>query len=158
MEVTIQGVLIGVIATIGMDIWAAVVKHMLRLPTADWAMVGRWFGHMPRGVFVHHPISESAPIPNELVIGWIGHYVTGIVYGLAYLCIVQVLLLTGPSLNSALVFGLITVVAPWFIMQPAMGAGVFATKTPRPGLMRLINLSMHAVFGVSLFVGWLLIQ
>ena len=158
MEVTIQGVLIGVIATIGMDIWAAVVKHMLRLPTADWAMVGRWFGHMPRGTFVHRPISDSAPIPNELVIGWIGHYVTGIVYGLAYLCIVQVLLLTGPSLNSALVFGLITVVAPWFIMQPAMGAGVFATKTPRPGLMRSINLSMHAVFGVSLYIGWLLIE
>ena len=76
MELTIQGVLIGVIGTIGMDIWAAIVKHVLRLPTADWAMVGRWFGHMPRGAFVHRPISASAPIPNELVIGWIGHYVT----------------------------------------------------------------------------------
>jgi hypothetical protein len=157
MELTFQGLIIGVIATIGMDIWAVVVKHVLRLPTADWAMVGRWFGHMPRGVFVHRPISDSAPIPNELVIGWIGHYVTGVVYGLAYLYIVQVLIPTGPSLNSALVFGLITVVAPWFLMQPAMGAGVFATKTPRPGLMRIINLSMHAVFGVSLYIGWLLI-
>jgi len=158
MELAIQGVLIGVIATIGMDIWAAIVKYVLRLPTADWAMVGRWFGYMPQGAFVHRPISESAPIPNELVIGWIGHYVTGVVYGLAYLYIVQVFLPTGPSLNSALVFGLITLVAPWFIMQPAMGAGVFATKTPRPGLMRIINLSMHAVFGVSLYIGWLLIQ
>lgn len=158
MELTIQGVLIGVIATIGMDIWAAVAKHVLRLPTADWAMVGRWFGHMPRGIFVHRPISESAPIPNELVIGWIGHYVTGIVYGLAYLYLVRFLQPTGPSLKSALVFGLITVVVPWFIMQPAMGAGVFATKTPRPGLIRLINLSMHAVFGVSLYIGWILIQ
>jgi hypothetical protein len=158
MELTIQGVLIGVIATIGMDIWAAIVKHVLRLPTADWAMVGRWFGHMPRGALVHRPISKSAPIPNELVIGWIGHYVTGIVYGLAYLYIVRILLLSEPSLNSALIFGLITLLAPWFIMQPAMGAGLFATKTPRPGLMRLINLSMHAIFGVSLYVGWLLIQ
>ena len=158
MELTIQGVLIGVIATVGMDIWAAIVKQVLRLPTADWAMVGRWFGHMSRGKFVHRPISESAPIPHELVIGWIGHYVTGIVYGLAYLYIVQILLPTGPSLNSALIFGLITLAAPWFIMQPAMGAGVFATKTPRPSLMRLINLSMHAIFGVSLYVGWLLIQ
>ena len=140
MEFTIQGVLIGVIATMAMDIWAAVVKHSLRLPTADWALVGRWFGHMPRGVFVHRPIADSAPIPNELVIGWVGHYVTGVVYGLAYLYIVQVLLRTGPSLYSALVFGLITLIAPWFVMQPAMGVGVFATKTPRPGLMRIINL------------------
>ena len=69
MGLAIQGVLIGVIATIGMDIWAAIVKFLFRLPTADWAMVGRWFGHMPRGVFVHHPISVSAPIPNELAVG-----------------------------------------------------------------------------------------
>ncbi len=48
MDLTIQGVLIGVIATIGMDIWAAIAKYVLRFPTADWAMVGRWFGHMPR--------------------------------------------------------------------------------------------------------------
>lgn len=49
MGLTIQGVLIGVIATVGMDIWATVVKHVFRLPTADWAMLGRWFGHMPQG-------------------------------------------------------------------------------------------------------------
>ncbi len=107
MGLVIQGVLIGTIATIGMDIWAAVVKYVFRLPTADWAMVGRWFGHMPRGTFAHHPISDTAPIPNELVIGWIAHYITGLVYGLAYLYIVQVLLTSGPSLISALVFGLV---------------------------------------------------
>ena len=134
MDLTIQGVLIGVIATIGMDIWAAIAKHVFRLPTADWAMVGRWFGHMPRAAFIHHPISAAAPIPNELIIGWIGHYVTGVVYGLAYLYIVQVLLSSSPSLVSALVFGLVTLVAPWLIMQPAMGAGVFATQTPRPSV------------------------
>lgn len=49
-------------------------------------------------------------------------------------------------------------VAPWFVMQPAMGIGVFATRAPRPGVIRLVNLSMHVVFGVSLYAGWLLIQ
>ncbi len=158
MGLAIQGVLIGVIATLGMDIWAAVVKYVFHLPTADWAMVGRWFGHMPRGVFIHRPIADSAAIPNELAIGWIAHYVTGLVYGLAYLYIVQVLFSSNPSLISAFAFGVVTVVAPWFIMQPGMGAGVFAARTSRPGLMRLINLSMHTVFGASLYVGWVLIQ
>ena len=157
MELAIQGVLIGVIATIGMDIWAAVVKYGFRLPTANWAMVGRWFGHMPRGVFVHHPISSSSPVPNELIIGWIGHYVTGVIYGLAYLYIVRVLLSSSPSLTSAVLFGLVTLVAPWLMMQPAMGAGIFATRTPSPNVMRLVNLSMHTVFGASLYAGWLLI-
>ena len=104
MEIIFQGVFIGVIATLGMDIWAAIVKHLLHLPTADWALVGRWFGHMPRGVLVHRPIADSAAIPSELAIGWVMHYLTGIVYGLAYLGVVQVLFSSGPTLASALVF------------------------------------------------------
>lgn len=158
MDILIQGILIGTIATIGLDIWAAIVKHVLRLPTADWALVGRWFGHMPRGVFVHSPIAESPAIRNELAIGWIAHYCTGVVYGVAYLGIVRVLLSSSPSLVSALIFGLVTLVAPWLIMQPGMGAGLFAAKTPRPGVVRLVNLSMHVVFGASLYAAWLLVN
>ena len=157
MEVVYQGVFIGIVATLGMDIWAAIVKHLLHLPTANWALVGRWFGHMPRGVFVHHPIADSSVIPNELAIGWVTHYLTGIVYGIAYLSVVQVLFSSGPTLTSALVFGLVTLAAPWLIMQPGMGAGIFASRTPRPNMMRLINLSMHVVFGASLYIAWLLI-
>ena len=157
MEIVFQGVLIGTIATFGMDIWAAVVKHVLRLPTGDLALVGRWFGHMPRGVFVHRAIADSAAIPNELAIGWVAHYMIGIVYGLAYLSIVQVLFSSGPTLTSALAFGLVTLAAPWLVMQPSMGGGICASRTPRPGMMRLISLSMHVVFGVSLYIVWLLI-
>jgi hypothetical protein len=158
MELTVDGISIGVIATIGMDLWAAVAKHIFRLPTADWAMVGRWFGHIPRGIFMHRKISAAAPIPGELAIGWAGHYLTGVLYGLAYLFVVQVGLDRAPTLLSALIFGLVTLLAPWFVMQPAMGAGIFARRTPRPGMIRLVNLSMHSVFGVSLYIGWLLIQ
>lgn len=154
MGLMIQGIFIGIVATIGMDIWAAIVKYIFRLPTTDWAMIGRWFGHMPRGVFFHNPISDSLPIRHELTIGWIAHYVTGITYGCMYLFIVVVVLSSAPSLGSAIVFGLATLAAPWLIMQPGLGMGVFATKVPQPGLIRLINFSMHLAFGVSLFLGW----
>ena len=157
MGIVIQGVLIGAISTFVIDIWAAFIKHILRLPTANWALVGRWFGYLPRGKFIHHSISDSAPIPNELTLGWIAHYLTGICYGIAYLGIVQGVLSRSPSLVSALSFGLLTLVAPWLILQPGMGAGVFASRTPRPGVVRLVNVSMHAVFGISLYGAWLLI-
>lgn len=121
-------------------------------------MVGRWFGHMSRGIFVHRAISGASPIRNELAIGWIGHYMIGLSYGLAYLYIVQAILSAEPSFVSALSFGLATLFAPWLMMQPAMGAGVFASRTPRPAVTRLINLSMHAVFGASLYLGYFLIQ
>lgn len=158
MQIAIQGLLIGTIATIGMDAWTVVVKYVLRLPTTDWALVGRWFGHMPRGVFIHHPVAAADPVKNELAIGWIAHYLTGLLYGLIYLYGVRVLFSDDPSLTSALVFGLLTLVFPWFVMQPGMGVGVLATKSPRPAVIRLVNVSMHAVFGVSLYIGWLLVD
>lgn len=158
MSILSQGIGIGIIATIVMDLWALIAKHLFRLPTADWALVGRWFGHLPRGVFVHRSIAHSAPIRNELAIGWIAHYITGIAYGLLYLFIVQGLLSRDPTFASALTFGLVTLVAPWLIMQPGMGAGVFAIRAPNPNVIRFVNLSMHVVFGAGLYVAWYLIR
>ena len=157
MEIVVQGLLIGACATFVIDVWALFVKQVLRLPTANWALVGRWFGYLPRGKFVHRPIADSAAIANELALGWIAHYATGIVYGIAYLGIIQGLLNRSPSLVSALSFGLLTLAAPWLILQPGMGAGIFASRTPRPGITRLVNMSMHTIFGVSLYGAWLLL-
>ena len=156
MDIVIQGLLVGIIATIGMDIWAAVAKHGLHLPTADWALVGRWFGHLPRGVFFHTAIVGSPKVSHELAIGWVAHYCTGMVYGAAYLSIVQLLISATPSLAFAPVFGLVTLIAPWLVLQPGMGARAFTSKMPHPGPIRLINLSMHGVFGTCLYIGWLL--
>jgi hypothetical protein len=50
-----------------------------------------------------------------------------------------------------MLIGLGTIVAPWFVMQPAMGAGVAASKTPNPSAARLRNLATHAVYGIGLF-------
>jgi len=158
MEVVTQGVLLGILATAFMDIWAAVAKYWLRLPTADWALVGRWFGHLPRGTFTHSSIANAPSIRNELVLGWVGHYVIGVIYGLAYAFLVLGIFSAVPSLGSALGFGLATLFAPWLILQPAMGAGFFARRTPRPAVVRLVNISMHSVFGGSLYLAWLLIR
>ena len=158
MTLLLTGVLTGILATIVLDTWAGIVKHVLHLPTANWALVGRWFGHMAKGQFVHQRVADSAPVSRELALGWIGHYLIGVVYGIAYLLIVEVCLSSEPSLVSAVAFGLATLVAPWCIMQPAMGAGFFASRTPRPAITRLVNLSMHLVFGLSLYATWALIR
>jgi len=36
-------------------------------------------------------------------------------------------------------------------MQPGMGAGLGARRSPRPGFARLQSLAMHAVFGLGLY-------
>jgi hypothetical protein len=45
-----------------------------------------------------------------------------------------------------------TVVAPWLVMQPAMGAGIAASRSASPAATRLRNLGTHAVYGVGLFL------
>jgi hypothetical protein len=40
-------------------------------------------------------------------------------------------------------------------MQPAMGAGIAASRTPRPGEARLHSFLTHAVFSIALYLaGW----
>ncbi len=59
--------------------------------------------------------------------------------------------LEAPTLLPALITGLLTATAPFLILQPAFGAGLFASRTPRPGMARLHTLIMHLVFGLGLY-------
>ena len=36
-------------------------------------------------------------------------------------------------------------------MQPGMGAGIAASRTPRPAAARLHSLVTHAIFGIGLY-------
>ena len=58
-----------------------------------------------------------------------------------------------PTILPALLVGPGTIVAPWFAMQPAMGAGVAGSRTPNPLATRLRNLGTHAVYGLGLYLG-----
>jgi hypothetical protein len=51
----------------------------------------------------------------------------------------------------AIVIGIGTVIAPWFVMQPGMGAGIAASRTPDPRAARLRNIATHVVYGVGLY-------
>jgi hypothetical protein len=60
--------------------------------------------------------------------------------------------LDNPSAFPAVAIGLASVVAPLFLMQPAMGAGFAASRTPAPWKNRLRSLSNHAMFGWGLYL------
>lgn len=61
-----------------------------------------------------------------------------------------------PRLDIALAFGAVTVLAPFLVLQPAMGAGLAARRTPRPGIARLKSLLAHLSFGAGLWVAAIL--
>lgn len=154
MEESIRTLVMGIFATIAIDVWATFANRVLKLPRTSWAMVGRWIGHLPTGKFAHDPISASPPIRNELLIGWVFHYAIGVVYAALYVAYVVAVLEGIPTLASAWIFGLITIVSPWFIMQPALGLGFMAARAPHPNRVRLQNFIIHSIFGGALYYVW----
>jgi hypothetical protein len=151
LEFMVRVTAIGVGATMVMDLWATFRKRFFGVPAASYALVGRWLGHIPRGRFAHDSIAKAAPVRGELIVGWAAHYAIGIAFAGLLLGIWGLDWARHPTLPPALAVGLLTLVAPFFVMQPAMGAGIAASKTPNPGAARLRSLVTHTVFGIGLY-------
>ncbi|MCP1624976.1 DUF2938 domain-containing protein [Pseudomonas nitroreducens] len=148
---------IGIGATLLMDGWTLLRQRLLGVPALDYALLGRWVGHMPRGRFRHAAIGKAATVPGERPLGWVAHYLTGIVFALALVALTGNGWLCAPSLLPALLFGLLTVALPFLLMQPAFGLGVAASKTANPARARLHSLITHGIFGAGLYLSALLL-
>ena len=152
----ITSVIAGAVATAMIDVWQIVSKALFGIPRTNWAMVGRWFAHLPRGVVFHDSIAQAEPVRGELAIGWIAHYGVGIAYAAIYLALPLIGVIDGPAFGSAMAFALVTIFAGWLLLQPGMGAGWFASRTPNPMASRAIGVTNHVFFGLGLYAGVML--
>jgi hypothetical protein len=143
--------LIGVGATMVMDIWAAVLRRF-GVPSLNFAFLGRWIGHLPRGSWFHESIARTAPIRGELLLGWCAHYSIGITFAALLLALFGLQWARSPTLPPALFVGIVTVLAPLFVLQPALGAGIASSKTPTPVFNSFKSLITHTIFGLGLFL------
>ncbi|MGE3332340.1 MAG: DUF2938 domain-containing protein [Rhodospirillaceae bacterium] len=150
-EYTLYAFAIGFGATMVMDLWGIFAARVLKFPPPNYALVGRWIGTMPQGRFVHSGIAQSPPIAGERIIGWAAHYFIGIVFAGLLLSVNGIAWAHNPTLLPALGIGLLTLVAPFFVMQPGMGAGIAASRTPNPTQARLRSVLTHFVFGAGLY-------
>jgi hypothetical protein len=156
MDYAVSALVIGAGATAVTDLWGLARKRLLGVPAPDYSLVGRWIGYMPRGRFRHDPIAASPPLRGERLLGWTAHYLTGIAFAAALLALWGLDWARRPTLGPALVVGIGTVLAPFLLMQPGMGAGVAASRTRDPAKARLQSLVTHTVFGFGLYAaGWL---
>jgi hypothetical protein len=127
-QIILRVVATGVGATIVLDLWSAYLNRFFHIPSTNWAMVGRWFGHLPRGRFVHSKIADVSPVRGELLLGWSAHYAIGVGFATILVAICGLDWLRQPTVVPALLVGVFTVVFPFFLMQPAMGLG---SRLPR---------------------------
>ncbi|MBJ9978095.1 DUF2938 domain-containing protein [Pseudomonas sp. S75] len=150
-DLLFAGVVIGVGGTAVMDAWGLMLRR-LGVATLDFALVGRWVGHLAKGRVMHQAIGQAEPVRHERVLGWGVHYGIGIVFAMVLVGIVGDDWLSAPSLWPALLVGVATVIAPLCVMQPAMGAGFFASKTAKPVANCIKSLVTHMVFGCGLYL------
>ncbi len=151
LEIIVRVVLIGVGATLLMDAWAALLRQF-GVPSLNFALLGRWLGHLPEGRFFHDSIAKAAPVRGELVLGWIAHYTIGISFAALLVSVFGLTWARSPSLLPALAIGIVTVAAPLLVLQPALGAGIASSKTAAPLFNAMKSVVTHVVYGVGLYL------
>jgi hypothetical protein len=157
----LSAILMGLGATLTFDLCGVFLKQAFKVTPSNICLVGRWLRYMPAGTFTHSDILSAPQKSAECTVGWIAHYLIGITFAIVFVALVGNNWLQHPTLIPAIVFGVVSVLAPFCIMQPSMGLGFAASQTLNPPQSRLRSLMNHTAFGVGLYlfglvVNWLL--
>ena len=136
LGLVLRGAVIGAGATVLIDLWAVLLARGLGQRRPNWALVGRWFWHLREGKVFHDDIARAEPYAHELALGWAGHYAVGILYGVIFALIAGPGWLAAPRPLAAWIFGVAMLAFGWLLLQPGMGLGWAAARTPEPGKVR----------------------
>ncbi|MBI3194178.1 MAG: DUF2938 family protein [Ignavibacteriae bacterium] len=120
----------GMAATLAMTL-LMIMAPMMGMPEMN---IGRMLG-------MFMGISES--------VGWIAHFMIGSVLAIIYVYVFSNKLPGGNAVRGIL-FGLIPWLAAQLMVNPMMGAGMFASNTPAPVAMVMGSLMGHIVYGAVL--------
>jgi hypothetical protein len=148
----LSAVAMGVGGSLLMDAWNLFLKRAFGIPSLNYCLLGRWFLHMPEGTFILSSIAAAPARRSECPVGWLAHYTIGVVLALGFLALAAGDWLARPTVLPALLYGIGTVVFPFFVLQPALGLGIASANAPRPAQARLKSLGTHVVFGVGLYL------
>ncbi len=153
-----SAILMGLGATLVFDLWGLFLKHAFKIPPSNICLVGRWLRYMPEGTFKHSNIVSAPQKSAECRVGWIAHYTIGIMFALAFVAFAGNNWLQQPTPVPAIAFGVVTVLAPFLILQPSFGLGFAASKASNPTQARIRSLMNHTAFGVGLYLVGLLVS
>mgnify|MGYP000888404216 CR=1 FL=1 len=142
---------VGLGATFISDCWTFFLNEF-GVKSQFMTFLGRWIGHFPKGKFIHHTILDTPPVTNEIVIGWMAHYGTGIAFGFLFIRMVGKKWLDDPKITPAFLFGILTLILPLFIFVPSIGFGNPLFHLPDSKLSLMRTLAYHAVFALGLFL------
>ena len=147
-----SAVIMGLGGTLAFDLWGLLLQRVFGIAPSNICLVGRWLRGMLAGRFRHASIAAAPQQPGECTVGWIAHYSIGVMFACVFVALAGSGWLANPKPVPAIAFGTVTVLAPFVLMQPAMGLGVAAAKTANPAQARLRSLLNHIAFGAGLYL------
>ena len=148
-------IIAGIVCCIAMDVWQRILFLTFNIPPTNWSITGRWFMMLiSKKIIFNQNLDHENPVRYELQIGWAFHYWVAIIYGFAYYFLLAVFDILDTSILSGLIFGLISVIVPWFFFLPVTGKGFMGNKTPNPTLTKLLSTSSHVILGIFLAIGF----
>ncbi len=156
--IVISAIVMGLGATLVFDLWGLLLKTAFKITPSNICLVGRWLLYMPEGTFKHANIGSAPQKSAECAVGWIAHYTIGVMFALGFVTLIGDNWPHHPTPVPAILYGVVTVLAPFFIMQPSFGLGFAASKTGNPAQARLRSLMNHTAFGVGLYLFGLLVS
>jgi uncharacterized membrane protein YeaQ/YmgE (transglycosylase-associated protein family) len=152
MDLIVTGVVAGVLGTLVMDSGNRLFARTGMLSKIEVGMIGRMAVGWARGRFRYGHPSEMEQAANEMLYGYITHYIIGV--GLAVPYVFGWALLVGGPVSPvwAIAYGIATTVAPYFFVFPSMGLGVFGRRSPEGIRAPLSSLANHLFYGVGMAV------
>lgn len=144
---------IGVVSTLVLDIWAQLQQKVAGVPAPDWGVAGRWVQGLSRGQWVLDASPSKAPNSYDKTVGWLFHYGVGIVYAALLFVIGGSAFAIQPSVWPPIAIGLIlATLAGLFIFLPGLGAGIAGSKLPDQKTAIMHMLIGHAIFACAQYV------
>ena len=149
----LEAILMGIFATFIMDFLANyLVKTNLIISFITPEAIGRWFLYIFKGKFKHEDIYKTPALNNEKSWSIISHYLIGIVLAGIYLLLEMNVPLIRDQIWMTLIFGLVTVILPWYWLLPSIGLGFMASKSSNRSLVIRTSLVNHTNFGLGLLI------
>lgn len=141
---------VGIGSTIALDLWGVFTDRIGWMPGTHWPSVGRWLLGIPAGRLVLNGDDTRSYSGAEATVGWLFHYLIGIIYALVFPVVWGAGFIDAPTVLPFVLIGAVaSTLAGLTLLMPGMGGGIFARKLPNTGEMIGYILIAHAVFALA---------
>jgi len=144
-------VLMGIFATIVMDIGEEIVKTLFPITEfMEPQYLGRWILNMFNGVFIHENIQTANQFRFEILMSISFHYFTGIFLVGIFLWLKNNTKIFPNSMYMGIIYGWLTLLLPWLIMYPGLGFGFFGLGDHNSVNNIIASIIAHSFYGLGI--------